>query len=144
MKNDKFKNTIRYLPLAFIISFIWIQSMIPGEESTVESEFIKNIVTPILEIIVGKGNVTLHLVRKLAHFTEYFILGVISVITINNKKKIVLSSVLGLIVAIVDETIQLFTPGRSGMIKDVILDFSGVAFSILIMTLVIFICHKEK
>lgn len=56
--------------------FIWGQSMLPKGQSANESGFIMDLVRPFLEIFVGKGNVTDHLVRKVAHFVEYSVLGV--------------------------------------------------------------------
>ena len=69
------------------------------------------------------------LVRKAAHFTEYFILGVLLSLTGREAKwsKVLLTPwVLGTLVASCDETIQLFSDGRAGMITDVMLDSSGV------------------
>ena len=40
---------------------------------------------------------------------------------------------MGLFVAFIDETIQLFVVGRSGEIRDMWIDFAGVALATLIM-----------
>ena len=74
------------------------------------------------ELFVGKGNVTEHFVRKLAHFTEFFVLGLeLAVLFCSFSSKPILFS---LLVALTDETIQLFT-GRGSQVKDVWLDFFG-------------------
>ena len=48
----------------------------------------------------------------------------------------------GLFTAILDETVQLFVDGRSGEVLDVLIDFSGVLVSVLIMTF--FIKRKKS
>ena len=47
----------------------------PAGASEEESSFVLELLRPLLAPIVGPENVTLHLVRKLAHFTEFFCLG---------------------------------------------------------------------
>lgn len=80
-------------------------------------------------------------IRKIAHFTEYFILGllVISLIseyTIINKKAIIIGIIICLLYAISDELHQLFTSGRSARVFDVLVDTSGSTSSILIYTFI--------
>lgn len=59
----------------FTLAFIWGHSLVPRRASADESVFFLKILYPVLSVIVGKNGVTIHLVRKTAHFTEYFILG---------------------------------------------------------------------
>lgn len=78
------------------------------------------------------------IVRKLAHFTEYTILGVLLSLTTGETKcrrLILVPWILGACVACCDETIQLFSDGRAGQIADVLLDSSGVLFGA-------FVCSK--
>lgn len=49
--------------------------MVPRPASADESGFFLKIFYPVLSAIVGRDRVTNHLIRKAAHFTEYFILG---------------------------------------------------------------------
>lgn len=79
-----------------------------------------------MESIVNKYSFP---VRKLAHFTEYFILGVI---TLNffvsfgiNKRVLIYTSIFCILAASLDEFHQTFVDGRSGNISDVLLDSSG-------------------
>ncbi len=65
--------------------------------------------------------------RKCAHFMEYFILGVLSVITVRQwKVKYSVAVVVGfcVLVASIDETIQIFVSERAGKILDVCIDMS--------------------
>lgn len=73
---------------------------------------------------------TEHIVRKLAHFCEYALLGFwytlcLRVYTRHYIRHISWPLLLLLLVANIDETIQTFVSGRSGELKDVWLDFSG-------------------
>ena len=43
----------------------------------------------------------------------------------------------GLLTAVIDETIQLYVPGRSSSVKDVLLDFSGVLTGLFIALLIL-------
>lgn len=76
------------------------------------------------------------LLRKTGHLSEYFILGVLSMITfsqteLQHKKWTGLGFCV--LVAAVDETIQLFVSGRSGQVSDVVLDGVGALCGILIL-----------
>lgn len=77
------------------------------------------------------------LIRKLAHYTVYAIGGFLIMnymFTINKKCKyqILYSIYLGGFYAITDEIHQLFVPGRSGRILDVLIDTAGVITGIFI------------
>lgn len=71
-----------------------------------------------------------HLLRKLAHFVEFALLAYLwcktyssFYVSVNMSTGYILF--ICLFTAVLDEFIQLHTPGRSSMIKDVLLDFSG-------------------
>ena len=69
-------------------------------------------------------------VRKCAHFFLYFILGILIISICReffpiNYKILLLASLIFLLYAISDEIHQLFVPGRSGEIKDILIDYLG-------------------
>ena len=74
-------------------------------------------------------------VRKIAHFTEYFILGILVLFTFKsyNIKDIYLMILFCFLYACSDEIHQLFVPGRSGNFIDIIIDSLGSISSILIV-----------
>ena len=79
-----------------------------------------------------------HPIRKLAHFTIYAIGGVlifnfINTYEIENRKKIMFTILAGALYAVTDEIHQLFIPGRSGEIIDVMIDTSGVSIGCIII-----------
>ena len=88
----KKKETVRAVLTVLIVLtliFIFRNSTDSKEESSALSLYVKELVGPILELFVGKGKVTEHLVRKLAHFTEFFALGAeFSFLIINEKKSV--------------------------------------------------------
>lgn len=91
-------------------------------------------------------------IRKIAHFSIYTVVGMLlmslmSTYNLGNKKRTIISLVLGIIYASLDEFHQLFTPGRSAQITDVIIDSMGVMLGILLVMLVIKIykiLHKTE
>ena len=117
--------------LSIILVLIWmiiifIMSSFNAEDSANQSNFIVNIISNIFNI----ENVKLLslIIRKLAHFTEYLILGtlVINMFTKNNAKKTYLLSILLCIIyAISDEIHQIFVPGRACQLKDILIDSVG-------------------
>ena len=97
-------------------------SVFKNDVSTIEKEFIKKYFTrPI---------------RKLGHFVVYFILGILVFFTLksyNIKLSLTYYAILiCCIYASSDEFHQLFIPGRSCQISDVVLDTFSSSFSILL------------
>ena len=137
MRNVRRARRFLLLLLAVWLLFIWVHSMIPARSSAAESRWVGQLITPVLELFTGKGNVTDHLVRKLAHFCEYLLEGFLlmlclRVYTRHFFKHVSWPMLGGLLTALTDETIQLFVPGRSGQVTDIWIDFSGVMTGLLV------------
>lgn len=142
--------TILGIIIAATLAFIWIHSCMGQEDSAEESGFVYEVLEPVLEVVVGKGNVTELFIRKLAHFTEFFGLGLELMLFM---KLVLLSSpfairfinawVLGTFCALIDETIQIFS-GRGPMIQDVWLDSAGCLTGVLVMSLIITIIGAKR
>ncbi len=80
-------------------------------------------------------------VRKMAHYTIYFILGISLVsflreFSIPIRRLILLSIFLAFLYACSDEVHQLFVPGRSGQFSDVLLDTFGASCGVLLYYLI--------
>ena len=77
------------------------------------------------------------IVRKSAHFIGYMILGILASGLIlyygNINKKYLLAFLICVIYAISDEIHQLFVPGRSGQVRDVLIDSAGSLLGIIIV-----------
>ena len=78
-----------------------------------------------------------HPVRKMAHFTIYMILGILVTLLVREYnvsfyKCLFISLLVCLLYSISDEVHQLFVMGRSGEIKDVLIDTSGSFIGIFV------------
>lgn len=133
--------TILVVLLALLLAFIWLHSMMPAEDSAEESQRVGQFLTPFLELFVGEGNVTDHLVRKLAHFCEYGALGILAGALLLVKKKSGIfrwsyALLCALAVAVIDESIQLLADGRGAQVQDVLLDTAGSLTGLLAVWLI--------
>lgn len=84
------------------------------------------------------------IVRKMAHFVLYFILGILIYTTLASynipKNKIIYSIIFCFICSVLDEFHQLFALGRSSRLFDVFIDTSG---SIVSSMLIFMLRHKK-
>lgn len=126
--------------LGLTLLFIFSQSLIGKEDSRAESESVMRFIKPLLEIFVGKGNVTLFLVRKLAHMTEFAVLGaeLTLLALLLGKKSAGFFALAGVLAALSDETIQRFT-GRGSDLADVWIDIGGAVIGTLLVLAVFLI-----
>ena len=145
--------TILAVLLALLLAFIWLHSMMPAEDSAEESQRVGQFLTPFLELFVGEGNVTDHLVRKLAHFCEYGALGILAgaLLLVKKESGIFRGSyalLCALAVAVIDESIQLLADGRGAQVQDVLLDTAGSLTGLLavwlIAVLVRWLRHRDR
>ena len=125
------------LLILITIGFIWGNSMKSRSESQLLSLGMLDFLRPLLGAIFSPENVTDHLVRKLAHFTEFAALGAEFALLSVFLRKLSFQSILnclfaGLVVAVADETIQIFS-SRGSQVIDVVLDFSGVIAGVLVL-----------
>ena len=135
------RNWYKYLFIIitfFVIGIIWWNSSKNVEESSGISQGVLYEIMQIFARIGISTDITEHIIRKLAHFTEFTALGILlsidTVLFLKNMKQYVwIPLFIGLLVALIDETIQLFPVGRSSSVKDVWLDFSGVIFGTILL-----------
>ena len=119
--------------LLLYVAFIYFKSLTPAALSSQESSSVLRLIHGVLgELGLAAPWITEHVVRKCAHFGEYFILGMLLTQSLNGTGLKREGRVLGQLcltaaVPLIDETLQLFTPGRSGQISDVWLDMGGAA-----------------
>lgn len=138
------------LSTLFITLFIFWNSLQTGEESGKMSDVAVNIVKPVLEFfgITVKDHTLGVLVRKTAHFTEYFFLGTsfsLCLLNLINRRFIYFSPLYCLVVAVCDEFImQMATSGRSPQWTDVLIDFGGGVFSLLILIFALYLTGRKR
>lgn len=129
--------------LILVLAFIWGHSMFSAVDSAEESRRVGQWITPFLEQFVGLGNVTDHLVRKLAHFCEYGVLGMIlGALALLWKIPSAFfrgsyAFLLALATAVVDESIQLVADGRGAQVQDILLDAAGSLTGLLAVWLLV-------
>ena len=109
------------------IAFIFGHSMQPAEVSSSESTG----VLTLLQRFVPFG-LTEHFIRKMGHFTEFGVLGVLSGMLFCGccrrlRTGFLFTVMTGVFTGLCDETIQLFVEGRNGQIPDVWIDAAGTA-----------------
>lgn len=122
------------------IVFIFSNSLQIADVSEGASGRVLGILQGILRHLGLPGaadRLTMHIVRKLAHFCEYLLEGFLlmlclRVYTRHFFKHVSWPMLGGLLTALTDETIQLFVPGRSGQVTDIWIDFSGVMTGLLV------------
>jgi VanZ family protein len=82
-----------------------------------------------LDLHSAFGEIIDYIIRKIAHFAEYFILYILFYNVFKERKtfsKSLLYSLIGVFLyACTDEFHQIFVPGRTGKIGDVIIDTAG-------------------
>lgn len=128
---------------ALAMALIWGNSMVPGTGSSSLSLTVTEAVRSALAALgLPSAWVTNLLVRKAAHVTEYLVLGVLTSQALDPRRAtardlIALSVVICVLGASIDETIQLFVPGRSGQVADVLIDSCGIVAGVALRTVVV-------
>ena len=112
------------------IVYIFGNSLEAGAVSSLRSQAVMRYMNAALDRI-GLGPVSEHTVRKLAHFAEYCLEGLLltlclRVYTRRFVRHISWPLLGGLLTAVADETIQLYVAERSSQVSDVWIDFAGV------------------
>jgi VanZ family protein len=139
------ERNIRICVILLILNliFIWGNSMLPAEVSQKISDCVLELLPEIPEQPIQQGDGS-HLVRKLAHVAEFTVLGMLlSWLTALHKRKWWLTVPLGTIVACIDETIQMFVPGRGPGLLDVGIDACGVLMGMLLLNTAYFLKRKQ-
>ena len=116
--------------------FIFVNSCLPKEISSEESAAVGGFITSLIPEDTDLYRFVTEYIRKIAHFTEYGMLGIeIAVyIMIYGKGRVrlaLLSSLIPLFVGFTDETIQILSD-RGPSISDVWIDLGGFIFFSLI------------
>ena len=121
--------------LTVTLGVIWINSMVPKDESAALSlgltAWLRSIGIPVTD----------HFVRKAAHFCEFGLLGTELTLLFRLKSGLSFQNLcncafVALLTAVTDETIQIFS-GRGSQLTDVLLDFAGALTGIALCALLI-------
>ena len=116
--------------------FIWGNSLLPGDISGAISDYVKNTLASLFAQGEQQPESGGFLLRKMAHFTEFTALGLCLCWLFGMQGKGKLPPLLwGMLAACVDESIQLFVPGRGPSVRDVCIDSGGVLLGVNLLTL---------
>lgn len=142
--------TVIFIILSILATlFIWARSMKTADDSVAETVF----VAELLQKIFGESFElpSIYTIRKLAHFSEYLLLGtLLSIVAVVVKKIPVyfVPPVFSLFVACIDEfVIQRFSYGRGPSSSDVMIDESGALMGMVvvyIIAMIIGLIRKKK
>jgi VanZ family protein len=153
--------TIIFSVIALAINaYIIIHSCLDAMQSTEASNGVVEVTEEVINT-VAPGTITpenhdsfASFARKaFGHFGLFMVSGFFSslafylAISPFNKQKyyqiIIIALSFGLLMGLVTETIQLYVPGRSGEITDVLIDFSGYLLGFLIILLILFLIIRH-
>lgn len=148
MRREKVMTAFRYILIGLAVLnlvFIFYQSVLPKEQSGEQSEAVGGMLEEIFPPDTETGKFVLSNIRKIAHFTEFFFLGIwvslYCVFFVKRKSYRLFVFPISLATGFIDETIQIFS-GRGPMIFDVWIDFFGFAASAVIIYTVSYIAVK--
>ena len=133
------------VPLLIWLIVIFTFSAKPAFESGQQSGALVKILKECLNGFAPKANQALinwnfveTIIRKAAHFTVYFILGMLSLnladkIIKNRKSCVITAFIFSVLYAVSDEIHQAFVPGRACRLFDVALDSFGAFLGIMLL-----------
>ena len=127
------------------VAFIFVNSMLPKDESQEQSDAIKDAILEVLPEGSKTYNFVDQYIRKIAHFTEYGMLGIevalyIALYERGRLRRAPLALLLPLFVGFIDESIQIFSD-RGPAISDVWIDIGGfITFFCLALLVICVIC----
>lgn len=135
---------MRIIWTALLIGWLcvmWGHSLMPADMSSDESSRFVFLVRPFFEAFGSTDeHLMTHVIRKTAHFLENVVLMLIAtkfarVWWRESRKALVAMALIWTCAPAIDETIQMFSPGRSSQVSDVLLDMCGGAVGMLIALL---------
>ena len=134
----RFYTRLLWTLLVLTLCFIWGNSLLPRRESSQISGRLLELLRPLFQAL-KLDHITEHVLRKLAHFSEFAALGAELAGLFFLKRGRRLRSAVGaalcaLGTAALDECLQ-FLSARAPMLKDVLLDFAGAVSGIALLTL---------
>lgn len=124
----KIKKIIKIIILILWMLVIFLLSNQTGSESTGLSD-------KLICSMMSNCNPDIYsfIVRKIAHFMIYFILGIFTIMNFKlSKENIINTLLICVIYAFSDEIHQMFINNRSGELRDIIIDSIGSLSSILL------------
>ncbi len=144
-------NILRIILIILLLCTFFVIFGFSSQDGEASGGLSRNITNKILQIsnkynALGQeekeqiANKTEKIIRKVAHFSIYtvvglLLMGLLSTYKIKENWRMILSILLGMIYAVSDEIHQSFIPGRTPQITDIYIDTLGVILGILLILL---------
>ena len=151
------KNILRVILIILLLCTFYIIFGFSGQDGEESSSISRKVTEFIVDKIIKADEINRielinnlqGIVRKLAHFSIYAVVGfllmaLVSTYDLDERKRISISLIVGIIYAISDEIHQGFIPGRAAKVTDVMIDTMGVMVGILVLLLILTIANKIK
>lgn len=145
------KKHVMLIPIGLWIFFIYFNSLQNAASSSQASGWLLDFVINLFsKINISLDPQATHVfIRKAAHVIEYLVLGSLFTIYFSNRNmtdtyRLIYSISIPGIVAIIDEIIQTYVPGRAGLMNDVLIDLFGVILGVGLVVLIIRIRNKKN
>lgn len=132
--------------VALCVAFIFYNSAQVAEVSSIASAKFTVLLNHMLSYLPVEIVLSEAVVRKLAHIAEFALLGFLFTfcLRVYTKRLVAFSAwplLFGLMIAVCDEFLQRFVPGRSSSVKDVLIDFIGVCGGTFAAMVIIYCIH---
>lgn len=132
-----------------LVTFIFSLSFADADTSASDSSRVLDFLNGILKAFGTDFRLSHNFVRTLAHFLEFGLLGLLSLLFMLTFKltsliRVLWTLIFTLSVASTDETIQLFSDGRAFQLTDILVDMTGVITAILGLLLFIKLLKSLK
>ena len=141
------KNILAYIALILWMLVIFLMSSeIAGTSSARSDEIVRTIQSIGVS---APADLLTFLVRKAAHISAYFILGILLFNLLKEyglgvKKMIFACIAIAMLYACTDELHQMFVPGRSGEVRDVLIDTAGAALGVVVYAALSYRFYKKS
>lgn len=142
----------KYIKLGLLVIWLGVIYYFSSQDSVTSSNLSNGLLSSIgtffsVEDLVNFIDKYQVLIRKLAHFSEFFILGILMYISLKeytSQEVFSVALILCIIYAAVDETHQLFVSGRAFMVTDILIDSFGALIGCLLSCLINKYVTKRK
>ena len=149
MQQDERSKIVVWIGFLVTAASIFCFSAATSDSSNGLSQSIVHCIAAHLGLPADGGSLELYnlLLRKAAHFSIFFVLGIFALRVFRSLRRrdyqqILFSLLLGIFFAIGDEFHQRFVSGRSPRILDVCIDTAGLTLGVLLTYLIV--CRKQS
>ena len=138
------KKRILGILIAGNLALIWGNSLLPAASSNAVSGGVLAFLGRFLPFLLTEAGHAF--LRKAAHFSEFALLGLLygGRHRLTKGEPSVHLMLFGLTAACIDETFQLFTPGRASSLIDVWIDTAGFALGLVVIICAYTVYNKIK